>query len=112
MNQQKVVITDFGQSCRHPCITQRKSICPRWSSPELINSRLFTPQSDIWALGVCFWELFTKGKTPYYHLDDVKKVVARLSMSDLSPKCDHDWGPITTVLEEIFQNPDKEELTA
>ena len=63
----RAVLTDFGQSCRHPCESQIETICPRWytlskeiaiysfilrSSPELVRTRLLTFESDIWAVGV------------------------------------------------------------
>lgn len=32
-----------------------------WSSPESINFLRFTSASDIWAFGVCMWEIFSYG---------------------------------------------------
>ncbi|CAG0912500.1 unnamed protein product [Notodromas monacha] len=38
----------------------------RWMSPEAVQFRLFTPQSDIWSLGVVFWEIFSYGQHPWF----------------------------------------------
>ena len=41
----------------------------RWMAPELLMaSKTFTIKSDVWAFGVCLWEIWTFAKTPYYGL--------------------------------------------
>lgn len=34
----------------------------RWAAPEVLQRRKFSPKSDVWALGVTFWEVFTDFK--------------------------------------------------
>jgi len=94
------VLTDFGQSCHHPCKSQCDTICPRWSSPELVRTRFLTFESDIWAMGITFWEIFTNGRMPYLHLKG-SEVISRLSVGDLHPAIDEDW-PIADILTKIF----------
>ncbi|XP_061428424.1 BDNF/NT-3 growth factors receptor-like isoform X1 [Lethenteron reissneri] len=42
----------------------------RWLPPESIMYRRFTAESDVWSLGVLFWEIFTYGKQPWYQLSN------------------------------------------
>lgn len=59
--------------------TDDKKIFPlRWTAPELVTSfqdRLLTADqtkySNIWALGVTLWELFSSAAQPYAHLSDL-----------------------------------------
>ncbi|EDQ87447.1 uncharacterized protein MONBRDRAFT_27311 [Monosiga brevicollis MX1] len=37
----------------------------RWMAPEALAKGLFTNESDLWALGITFWELFNRARTPY-----------------------------------------------
>ena len=37
----------------------------RWTSPESLDSRKFDKSSDVWALGITFYELFTDAEIPY-----------------------------------------------
>ena len=65
-------ISVFQKSCvcsgRFPCKKQQMVLCPRWSSPKLMASRILTKESDIWALSVTFWELFSNGSLPYENM--------------------------------------------
>ena len=51
INQQKCVITDFGLSREDTDTSKTSVIAPRWTSPELLRSRIPTKESDVWALG-------------------------------------------------------------
>jgi serine/threonine protein kinase len=45
-------ITDFGLARRaNGPKDLSKIISPRWSAPELINTRLHTKETDVWAFG-------------------------------------------------------------
>ena len=46
----------------------------RWSAPEVLISRQHSSASDVWALGILFWEIFSNARTPY----------GALSMSELA----------------------------
>ncbi|GJQ71359.1 hypothetical protein Trydic_g11091 [Trypoxylus dichotomus] len=53
------------------------NIAVKWSAPEAILLREFTPKSDVWSFGIFLMELFTFGKTPYQGIrnEDVIKLV-------------------------------------
>lgn len=33
---------------------------PPWMAPEIINDRVYSPASDVYALGVVMWETLTR----------------------------------------------------
>ena len=39
-----------------------------WCSPELLETKIRTTESDIWALGITYWEIFTNGRRPFSEL--------------------------------------------
>jgi serine/threonine protein kinase len=41
----------------------------QWTAPESLNYNVFTIKSDVWAFGICLWEIATFGKTPYPGVD-------------------------------------------
>jgi len=106
----QVAISDFGQACLNPCTSKMNMLSPRWCSPNFLKTRIPTLQSDIWALSVCFWEIFSDGTRPY---DDKSQaeVLQGLVHNDLFLECDPNW-PMTPILKEIFQNEAKEHITS
>ena len=44
------------------------SLFTPWLAAEIFNGGKFTSYSDIWALGILFWEFFTRCKRPYAFL--------------------------------------------
>merc|ERR1719483_1856264 len=102
------VIADFGQSCRYPCTEEKKLISVRWASPELLCTNKYSHESDVWALGVTFWEIFTDGEKPYKNMKNAA-VISRLQCGTLRPTCDPEW-PISPVLQQIFEPNKKTEI--
>ncbi|CAF0745440.1 unnamed protein product [Didymodactylos carnosus] len=55
----------------------------RWISPESIANTQFTSQSDVWAFGICLWEIMTDCSTmPYSTLSDEEVLYWLLTMSN------------------------------
>merc|ERR1719483_1039316 len=74
----RVALTDFGLSRSTSNKTALDVFCPRWSSPELLLTKMPTISSDIWAMGIVFWEVWENGKRPFNHLSS-ELVVAEVS---------------------------------
>ncbi|GAB5353800.1 hypothetical protein AAMO2058_000065100 [Amorphochlora amoebiformis] len=65
-----VVICDYGLSHKlednSNYYEMRTSKFPwAWTSPETLVSKKFTRKSDMWSMGVTFWEILMEGKSPY-----------------------------------------------
>ncbi|XP_034236659.1 BDNF/NT-3 growth factors receptor-like [Thrips palmi] len=71
-----VKIADFGMSrdvytCDYYKMGGTRALPVRWMSPEALLYGRFTLESDVWSFGVVLWEVFTRGKLPYYgHAND------------------------------------------
>lgn len=47
----------------------------RWAAPEVLFESLYSTKSDVWATGVVFWEVFSRGARPYATLTDEETAV-------------------------------------
>lgn len=45
---------------------ERDAIPVRWMPLESILYNKYTPESDVWAFGVCLWEIFSFALQPYF----------------------------------------------
>jgi serine/threonine protein kinase len=65
LTDEKVLkIADFGLSrsvgARNYYRKTTEGMLPvRWMALECVLKSIYTPQSDLWSLGVVFWEIFT-----------------------------------------------------
>eukprot|EP00043_Microstomoeca_roanoka_P016410 m.167416 g.167416 ORF g.167416 m.167416 type:complete len:710 (+) comp16453_c0_seq4:310-2439(+) len=57
----------------------------KWTAPESLNYNVFTIKSDVWAFGVCLWEIATFGETPYPGMD-LYTVLERLDAGYRMPR--------------------------
>ncbi|KJH46631.1 protein tyrosine kinase [Dictyocaulus viviparus] len=75
-----VKISDFGMSRRlygqaDYYRMQNHCLLPvRWLPPESITDHKFSASSDIWALGVTMWEVFSYGEVPFAELNNFEMV--------------------------------------
>lgn len=42
----------------------------RWMAPEVLQSKEFTIQNDVWSFGVLMWEIFSDGEQPYSDVEN------------------------------------------
>ncbi|XP_059059361.1 tyrosine-protein kinase transmembrane receptor Ror-like isoform X2 [Achroia grisella] len=66
-----VKIADFGMSrdvytCDYYKMRGERPMPVRWMSPESILYARFTHESDVWSYGVVLWEIYSRGKQPFY----------------------------------------------
>lgn len=66
-----VKIADFGMSrdvytCDYYKMAGERPMPVRWMSPESIVYARFTHESDVWSYGVVLWEIYSRGKQPFY----------------------------------------------
>ncbi|OGT07775.1 MAG: hypothetical protein A2X78_00835 [Gammaproteobacteria bacterium GWE2_37_16] len=73
-------ISDFGLSKArydHNCLTATRSdgICSRrWAAPETLDGKPYTTSSDIYSLGVIFWQLATQEQLPWKDITDSQQI--------------------------------------
>jgi hypothetical protein len=65
----------------------KRTVKPRWASPEALVAGQLTPASDIWSFAVVMWEVLTLGEEPYSAVADQQIVleVPGLSFIPSSP---------------------------
>ncbi|KAK6035895.1 protein tyrosine kinase [Cooperia oncophora] len=75
-----VKISDFGMSRRlyghadYYRMHNHALLPVRWLPPEAINDCKFSVSSDVWALGVTMWEVFSYGEVPFAELNNFEMV--------------------------------------
>ncbi|XP_022820989.1 tyrosine-protein kinase transmembrane receptor Ror-like isoform X2 [Spodoptera litura] len=79
-----VKIADFGMSrdvytCDYYKMGGERPMPVRWMSPESIVYARFTHESDVWSYGVVLWEIYSRGKQPFYgqNNDGATKLILR-----------------------------------
>lgn len=103
LTRNKCAITDFGLACRSPAKSPQRQLAPRWASPELLKTRIPTFGSDVWALGVTFWEILTSARKKPFACIPVDKLVQQLLEGCCDLEIDEDWpAAVRKVLSRIF----------
>jgi serine/threonine protein kinase len=47
----------------------------RWTDPLVAREERFRRETDVWAFGVCLWEMLSRGDSPYGEIDDTLAVL-------------------------------------
>ncbi|CAG0892811.1 unnamed protein product [Cyprideis torosa] len=87
----EVKISDFGLSQRLPFENAsykgrpEDAIPVRWMPLESITTNEFTLKSDVWAFGICLWEIFTFALQPYYGMSHEEVINFLRNGSRLAP---------------------------
>lgn len=66
-----------------------EEVMVRWAAPEVLISSTYSTKSDVWSLGVVFWEVFSQGACPYSSLgvEQVAVYVSEGGKLDKPPGC-------------------------
>ena len=96
-------LADFGLSGTvSPTTLDRPAtrVAVRWAAPEVLSNERVSTASDVWALGVTIWEIFSGARSPYADVaSDLPAVVrwVRDERRTLSrpPACDHAVWAVT-----------------
>eukprot|EP00468_Gymnochlora_sp_CCMP2014_P009379 CAMPEP_0167751562 /NCGR_PEP_ID=MMETSP0110_2-20121227/6654_1 /TAXON_ID=629695 /ORGANISM="Gymnochlora sp., Strain CCMP2014" /LENGTH=332 /DNA_ID=CAMNT_0007637085 /DNA_START=310 /DNA_END=1308 /DNA_ORIENTATION=- len=63
-----VLIADYGLSkTTESYFVGNSKFAWAWAGPEVFSGGSFSAKSDVYSLGVTFWEMLTGGKDPYHH---------------------------------------------
>jgi serine/threonine protein kinase len=88
----------------------------KWCSPEAFQTLTFSEKSDVWAAGVCFWEVLSYGQDPWGTETDAGTANAVLKGQRLGPPAGTDpaiWAVVvSTWAPKAEQRPDFEKLCA
>eukprot|EP01117_Protostelium_nocturnum_P005873 TRINITY_DN2114_c0_g3_i1.p1 TRINITY_DN2114_c0_g3~~TRINITY_DN2114_c0_g3_i1.p1 ORF type:complete len:1670 (-),score=397.19 TRINITY_DN2114_c0_g3_i1:2-5011(-) len=107
----RVKISDFGMSKESGLYeVKAKTIPYRWCAPEVIHEGINTIASDVWSFGVCSWEIFSLGTTPYNSLTNqevVEKVTGGMRLDQPSRCSDNMYQILTS----CWQNNPKDRPT-
>ena len=72
-----VVVCDFGlaqfvEGEDNYMSSTTESVPLRWCAPEVLREGTYSTKSDIWAMGILFWEVFSGGRMPFKELTNEK----------------------------------------
>ena len=98
----KILNPEFAADTLAPTITGMRLMTPEYASPEQIRGEPLTPASDIYSLGVLFYEILT-GKRPYRFSSRALHDIARVICEDQPEK------PADVVSDESIQSVIKSE---
>lgn len=86
-------ISDFGMGrftdSNYYSSSSETALPVRWCAPEVLEFRQFSHLSDVYSLGVTFWEILTDGKVPWSESSnqDVIKMVCKGSILPQPENC-------------------------
>lgn len=81
-----------GSSVEPEYTTNGGKIPVRWTAPEAITHRKFTPSSDVWSFGVVIWEVCSFGERPYWDWTNQKVISEVMIGYRLPPPMDCPMG--------------------
>ena len=69
-----------------------EKVAVKWSAPEVLCSFMYSSKSDVWSMGVVYWEIFSGGDRPYATLsaEQTAMYVAEGGRLEKPPCCSQD----------------------
>ena len=88
-----VKLADFGRACHviddYYQAPKTEKIAIKWAAPEVLLDSVYSTKSDVWSLGVVYWEVFNFGERPYTSLSGEQTAiyVSEGGRLDKPPRC-------------------------
>uniref|UniRef100_A0A8R1DJF9 Tyrosine-protein kinase n=1 Tax=Caenorhabditis japonica TaxID=281687 RepID=A0A8R1DJF9_CAEJA len=105
-----IKISDFGLADDRRLVidTFLDKLPIKWLAPEIMQEKMYSLKSDIWAYGITVWEIFADGDEPYPGLSNVQ-ARAKIVAQDYRMKLPAEAPPeIVQIVETCWdKNPDK-----
>ncbi|KAJ8967125.1 hypothetical protein NQ314_003077 [Rhamnusium bicolor] len=92
---QKIYLQDYYKG------SDRDAIPVRWMPLESILYNKYTPESDVWAFGVCLWEIFSFALQPYYGMTH-EEVIKYLKEGNVLSSPDSCPAPVYEVMKKCW----------
>lgn len=92
---QKIYLQDYYKG------SDRDAIPVRWMPLESILYNKYTPESDVWAFGVCLWEIFSFALQPYFGMTH-EEVVKYLKEGNVLTSPDGCPAPVYEVMKQCW----------
>ncbi|KAJ8951513.1 hypothetical protein NQ318_000209 [Aromia moschata] len=92
---QKIYLQDYYKG------SDRDAIPVRWMPLESILYNKYTPESDVWAFGVCLWEIFSFALQPYYGMTH-EEVIKYLKEGNVLCSPDSCPAPVYEVMKQCW----------
>ncbi|XP_018326020.1 tyrosine-protein kinase transmembrane receptor Ror2 [Agrilus planipennis] len=93
---QKIYLQDYYKGDEHDAIPVR------WMPLESILYNKYTPESDVWAFGVCLWEIFSFALQPYYGMTH-EEVVRFLKAGNVLSSPENTPVPVYELMKQCWQ---------
>ncbi|KAF5272825.1 hypothetical protein FQR65_LT00421 [Abscondita terminalis] len=93
---QKIYLQDYYKGDEHDAIPVR------WMPLESILYNKYTAESDVWAFGVCLWEIFSFALQPYFGMTH-EEVVRFLKAENVLSCPDNTPGPVYELMRQCWQ---------
>lgn len=79
-NPSTLKLADFSRACYvtdgEYCASKHETIAVKWAAPEVLHYSRYSVKSDVWSLGVVFWEIMSLGKRPFANLTVEQAIIA------------------------------------
>uniref|UniRef100_A0A1I7T968 Non-specific protein-tyrosine kinase n=1 Tax=Caenorhabditis tropicalis TaxID=1561998 RepID=A0A1I7T968_9PELO len=98
-----VKLSDFGMGLKIGQSVSSTNLPYRWMAPELFQARAkFSKASDVWALGILIYEIFSNATRPFFDVEDDE--VRALVKSGKHPPIPPSVGQfMTQIMEQVFK---------
>lgn len=82
-------VADFGLAKNIEQDVGAEKFPVKWTAPEAIKSKKYSPHSDVWSFGILLWEVYSFGKNPYPRvpLKDVSEKVEKGYRMEIPDGC-------------------------